>query len=173
MAAPVSRVLWSSQLATLAEHGEARIAEVGETLFEIGDKSYPFVAIITGEVAVTDAAGHEIVNHGPSGFLGEMNLLSGQTVFLTAVVTEPMRYIAVEREDLRQLLFDDGSLSDLLLSAFIERRELLQQRDGIGLEIVAPSDSAETRRLLDFARRLRLPHSWLEPEQSAEVAALI
>ena len=27
-----------------------------------------------------------------------MNLLSGQTVFLTAVVTEPMRYIAVERE---------------------------------------------------------------------------
>ena len=31
-----------------------------------------------------------------SGFLGELNLLSGQTVFLTAVVTKPMRYIAVE-----------------------------------------------------------------------------
>ena len=59
-----------------------------------------------------------------------MNLLSGQTVFLTAVVTEPMRYIAVDREVLRQLLFDDGGLSDLLLSAFIERRELLQQRGG-------------------------------------------
>ena len=38
-----------------------------------------------------------------------MNLLSGQTVFLTAVVTEPMRYIAVEREDLRKLLFEDGA----------------------------------------------------------------
>src|SRR4030088_1883239 len=102
MAAPVSRVLSSSQLATLAEHGEERAAEVGEGLFEIGDESYPFVAILEGEVAVTDAAGHEIVRHGASGFLGEMNLLSGQTVFLTAVVTKPMRYIAVDRDELRR-----------------------------------------------------------------------
>ena len=173
MATPTSRVLSSSQLATLAEHGEERSAEVGEKLFEIGDETYPFIAIVEGEVAVLDGAGREIVRHGASGFLGEMNLLSGQTVFLTAVVTEPMRYIAVDREVLRRLLFEDGSLSDLLLSAFIERRELLQQRDGIGLEIVGPRDSAETRRLLDFARRLRLPHSWLAPEESDEAAALI
>jgi thioredoxin reductase (NADPH) len=104
-------VLSSSQLATLAEHGQECTAEVGETMFEVGDKSYPFVAIIEGEVAVTDAAGHEIVRHGASGFLGEMNLLSGQTVFLTAVVTEPTRYIAVDREVLRRLFFEDNSLS--------------------------------------------------------------
>ena len=34
-----------------------------------------------------------------------------------------MRYIAVEREDLRELLHEDGSLADLLLSTFIRRRE--------------------------------------------------
>jgi thioredoxin reductase (NADPH) len=160
-------------MATLAEHGEKRTAEVGEKLFEVGDATYPFVAIIEGEVAVTDAAGHEIVRHGASGFLGEMNLLSGQTVFLTAVATKPMRYIAVDREALRQLLFEDGSLSDLLLSAFIERREMLQQREGIGLEVIGPSDSSETRRLLDFARRLRLPYSWTTPAESDEAAALL
>jgi thioredoxin reductase (NADPH) len=157
----------------LAEHGEERAAEVGEKLFEVGDKSYPFIAIVEGEVAVTDASGGEIVRHGASGFLGEMNLLSGQTVFLTAVVTEPMRYIAVDREVLKQLLFEHASLSDLLLSAFVERRELLQQRQGIGLEIVGPPDSDETRRLLDFARRLRLPHSWITAEESEEAATLI
>jgi thioredoxin reductase (NADPH) len=157
----------------LAEHGEERTAEVGETLFEIGDESYPFIAIVEGEVAVLDGAGGEIVRHGASGFLGEMNLLSGQTVFLTAVVTEPMRYIAVDREVLRRLLFEDGSLSDLLLSAFVERRELLQQREGIGIEILGPHESEETRRLVDFARRLRLPHSWLTPEESEEAATLV
>jgi thioredoxin reductase (NADPH) len=166
-------VLSSSQLATLAEHGEERTAEVGEKLFQIGDASYPFIAIIEGEVAVIDSAGREIVRHGASGFLGEMNLLSGQTVFLTAVVTEPMRCIAVDREVLRRLLFEDGSLSDLLLSAFVERRELLQQRQGIGLEIIGPRESGDTRRLLEFARRLRLPHSWLAPEESEEAASLI
>jgi thioredoxin reductase (NADPH) len=173
MATPVSRVLSSSQLSMLAEHGEELTADVGETLFEIGDESYPFVAIVEGEVAVTDAAGQEIIRHGASGFLGEMNLLSGQTVFLTAVVTEPMRYIAVDREVLRGLLFEDGSLSDLLLSAFVERRELLQRREGIGIEIVGPRDSGETRRLVEFARRMRLPHSWLVPEEDERAAALV
>ncbi|MFI5009129.1 MAG: FAD-dependent oxidoreductase [Solirubrobacterales bacterium] len=157
----------------LAEHGQERTAEVGETLFDIGDESYPFVAIIEGEVMVTDAAGQEIVRHGASGFLGEMNLLSGQTVFLTAVVTQPMRYIAVDREVLRRLLFEDGSLSDLLLSAFVERRELLQQLEGIGIEIVGPRESGETRRLVEFARRMRLPHAWLVPEEDLQAAALI
>lgn len=166
-------MLSSSQLAVLAENGRERTAEVGETLFEVGDESYPFIAIVEGEVAVIDTAGAEIVRHGPSGFLGEMNLLSGQTVFLTAVVTEPMRYIEVDREALRRLLFEDGSLSDLLLSAFVERRELLQQREGIGIEIVGDRESSDTRRLVEFARRTRLPHSWLVPGEDSRAAALV
>ena len=173
MASPVSRVLSGSQLETLAEHGEERTAVVGEKLFEIGDETYPFIAILEGEAAVLDGAGREIVRHGAAGFLGEMNLLSGQTVFLTAVVIEPMRYIAVDREVLRRLLFEDGSLADLLLTAFVQRRELLQQRDGVGIEIVGPHESAETRRLLEFARSLRLPNSWLDPEENEDAAALL
>lgn len=157
----------------LAEHGEERTAEVGETLFQVGDESYPFIAIIDGEVAVLDGAGGEIVRHGASGFLGEMNLLTGQTVFLTAVVTTPMRYIAVDRVALRELLFEDGSLADLLLTAFVERRELLQQREGIGIEIIGSRESSETRRLVDFASRLRLPYSLLTPEENEHAAPLV
>jgi thioredoxin reductase (NADPH) len=170
VAGPVSRVLSSSQLATLARHGEERSAEVGEKLFEIGDETYPFIAILEGEAAVLDAAGNEIVRHGPSGFLGEMNLLSGQTVFLTAEVTKPMRYIAVEREELRKLLLEDAPLSDILLSAFVQRRELLQQRQGIGVEIVGPRDSAATRQLVDFAKRQRLPFTWTDTMDDEEGA---
>jgi len=173
MAGPVSRVLSSSQLAVLAEHGEERTALVDEKLFEVGDESYPFIAIIEGEVAVLDGAGREIVRHGASGFLGEMNLLTGQTVFLTAVVTEPLRYIAVDRVILRQLLFEDGSLSDLLLTAFVERRELLQQHEGIGIEIIGPLESSETRRLVEFAKRMRLPYSLVTPQESEHAAALV
>jgi thioredoxin reductase (NADPH) len=169
----VSRVLSSSQLATLSRHGEERTAEVGEKLFEVGDKSYPFIAIIEGEVAVLDGAGGEIVRHGRSGFLGEMNLLTGQTVFLTAVVTQPMRYIAVDREVLKRLLFEDGSLSDLLLTAFVERREMLQRHAGIGIEIIGPLESSETRRLRDFARRLRVPYTVITPHESEDAARLL
>jgi len=170
---PASRVLSSSQLATLAQHGEERTADVDEVLFQIGDETYPFIAILEGEAAVLDGAGQEIVRHGTSGFLGEMNLLSGQTVFLTAVVTEPLRYIAVEREELRKLLRDDASLSDTLLPAFVQRRELLQERQGIGVEIVGPRDSAATRQMVDFVKRQRLPFTWLDPAEDEQAARIL
>ena len=166
VASPSGQVLSKSQLELLAEHGEERTAAVGERLFGVGDQRYPFMAIIEGEAAIQDATGAEIVRHGPSGFLGEMNLLSGQTVFLNAVVTQPMRYIAVDRDVLRPLLFEDGPLGDLLLSTFISRRELLQSRQGVGIEILGPASSAATRRLVDWAKRNRLPHTWRDPEHS-------
>jgi thioredoxin reductase (NADPH) len=170
---PASPTLSPSQLATLAEIGEERTAEVGDALFRVGDRTYPFIAILEGEVAILDAAGHEIIRHGPSGFLGELNLLSGQTVFLSAIATKPMRYIAVDREDLRALLFDDGTLSDLLLSTFIARREALERWDGIGLEIVGPHTSEATLRIVEFARSNRLPLTWRDPERDAEAAKLL
>ncbi len=94
-----------------------------------------------------------------------MNLLSGQTVFLTAVVTQPLRYIAVDRDTLRPLLFDDGPLSDLLLSTFIARREALQQVEGVGMEVVGPRSSEATMRMVEFARSNRLPYTWRDPER--------
>jgi thioredoxin reductase (NADPH) len=163
--------LSASQLARLAELGEERTAEVGETLYQVGDRDYPFMAIIEGEAAIVDAAGNEIVRHGASGFLGELNLLSGQTVFVTALVTKPLRFIAIEREALRSLLFDDGPLSDLVLSAFIARREALQRVRGIGLEIVGPRSSKATMQMLDFARSNRLPLTWRDPEHGDDAAA--
>src|SRR6476660_6187610 len=112
VSAPPSPLLSPSQLEALAEIGEERSAPVGELLYRVGDRTYPFIAILEGGVAIIDAAGNELVRHGPSGFLGELNLLSGQTVFVNALVIEPVRYIAVERDVLRKLLFDDAPLSD-------------------------------------------------------------
>src|SRR5216684_2279799 len=171
MATPPSPALSASQLATLAGLGEERTAGVGDVLYRLGDATYPFIAIREGEVAILDAAGNEIVRHGKSGFLGEMNLLSGQTVFLTAVVTEALRYIAVDRDDLRTLLFEDGPLSDLLLSTFIARREALQGVQGIGPEIVGPHSSESTMQVVEFARSNRVPFTWRDTELADDHAA--
>ena len=172
MAGPVSRVLSESQIDLLAEHGEERTAEAGEVLFEVGDETYPFIAIRAGEASIRDPAGREIVRLGATEFIGEMNLLSGQTVFLTAVVTEPMRYVAVDRIALRDLLFEDGTLSDMLLSAFVQRREMLQKEQGIGVEIVGPTQDHATRDLVEYAKRQRLPYSLRDPAEDAEAAIL-
>jgi thioredoxin reductase (NADPH) len=167
MSVPPIPSLSASQLATLGALGEERTAAVDDVLYRVGDTVYPFIAILEGEVAIVDADGNEIVRHGASSFLGELNLLSGQTVFVNAVVTKPLRYIAVDRDALRELLFDDGPLSDLVLSTFIARREALQRVEGIGLEIVGPRASAATMQMLDFVRANRLPFSWQDDQPAS------
>ena len=165
VAPPPAVMLSQSQLASLAKVGEERTADVGDVLYGIGDQSYPFIAILDGEVAILDGDGNEIVRHSTSAFLGELNLLSGQTVFVTAIVTQPLRYIAVDREGLRSLLYEDESFSELVLSTFISRREALQQVQGLGVEIVGPHSSTATVQMLEFARSNRLPFTWRDPER--------
>jgi thioredoxin reductase (NADPH) len=173
VAVPASPTLSASQLASLGALGEERTAHVGDVLYRVGDRAYPFIAILEGEVAIVDAAGQEIMRHRASGFLGEMNLLTGQTVFVTAVVTEPLRYVAVDRDTLRTLLFEDGPFSDLVLATRMQRREALQQLDGVGLEIVGPHSSEATMRMLDFARSNHLPYSWLDTSPGAGELPLV
>jgi thioredoxin reductase (NADPH) len=171
MAPPSSPPLSAAQLATLAQLGEERTANVGDVLFRVGDRTYPFIAILEGEAAIIDAAGNEITRHGASKFLGEITLLSGQTVFLTAVVVEPMRYIAVDRDVFRSLLFEDAPLADLVLSTFIARREALQGVQGIGMEVIGSHRSKPTMELLDWARANRLPLTWRDTERPDDPAA--
>jgi thioredoxin reductase (NADPH) len=163
-------LLSPAQLELLAAHGDERTAAAGDTLFRVGDARYPLIAILEGEAAILDANGNEVIRHGPSGFLGEVNLLSGQTVYLTAVATKPMRYIAVEREQLRDLLAEHGSLSDVILSTFMARREALQQHEGVGVEVIGPRSTTSTRALVDFLRRNRLPFHWTDTEQDGPEA---
>jgi len=172
---PPTPTLSPSQLATLAGIGEERTVGAGEVLYRVGDARYPFIAIIEGEIAILDAVGGEIVRHGPSGFLGEVNLLSGQTVFVTAKVVKDARYIAVDRDALRSLLYEDGPLSDLVLTTFIVRRESLQRVQGIGLEIIGPHSSTATMRIVELARSNRLPFTWRDPTRGGdpEAAALL
>ena len=168
---PLSPILSPGHLQALAAVGEERTAAKGEFLFRIGDARYPLIVVLEGEAAILDGAGSEIARQGAGGFLAEMNLLTGQTVFVDGVVTEPMRYIAVDREALRPLLFEDAALADVLLNTFMRRREILQQHDGVGFEIIGPRSSASTRRLLDYARRGRLPHVWRDTALDTEIAA--
>src|SRR5579862_9171813 len=104
---PTKPILSEDQFATLRARGEERTAAAGDVLYRIGDRRYPLIAILEGEAAILDERGNEIIRHGAGGFLGEINLFSGQTVYVTAVAMAPMRYIAVEREQVRELMADD------------------------------------------------------------------
>ena len=60
----------------------------GDYLYREGDASYDFYVIVSGaaEISECEADGEEqlIVRHGPGRFLGELNLLTGMRVYVSA-----------------------------------------------------------------------------------------
>src|SRR5260221_8885447 len=159
MSTSLSPLLSESQIAALAKIGEERSAAVGDLLYQVGDRPHSLMVVLEGAVSITDTSGNELIRHGPSDFVGELNLLTGQTVFVNAVVVESLRFIAVERDALRALLNENGQLSDLLLSAFMARREALQQVQGVGGQVIGPSASETSREVLEFLRANRPPYT--------------
>jgi thioredoxin reductase (NADPH) len=113
-----------------------------------------------------------IAVHGPGRFLGELGLLTGQAMFLTAVSIEPGEVLVVPVDRLHQLVSHDSSLGDLVLRAYLLRRSILLELGG-GFRIIGSRYSPDTRRLREFASRNRLPHRWIDLEKDKEAESLL
>ncbi|MEY2458809.1 MAG: thioredoxin reductase, partial [Acidimicrobiaceae bacterium] len=120
--------LSNEQIERLAAYGERRRTHPGEVLFREGDPESDFFAILEGKVAIVEGFGEDervISVHGPGRFLGELNLLTGQAVFITGVVREAGEVLVVPLARLRELLRQNAALSDLIMRAYLLRRSLL------------------------------------------------
>src|SRR5262249_5762942 len=97
------------------------------------------------------------------GFVGELNLLTGQNVYLLCRVRDGGRVYRVSPERLRQLMANDVELSDIVFKALIARRELLQRSTAaLSVEIIGTDRSAAALALRPYAARQRLIHLWFD-----------
>jgi thioredoxin reductase (NADPH) len=167
--------LSGQQIRLIERHSERRRIREGDVLFREGDETCDFFVILEGKVALTEGPsgdGRILGVHGPGRFLGELSLLTGQVVFLTAVACEPGEVLVVPVRRLRELVAQDPTIGDVILRAFIARRSELIGL-GTGFKIVGSRYSPETRRLREFAARNLLPHRWIDLEEDEQAEALL
>jgi thioredoxin reductase (NADPH) len=164
--------LREDQLAILRRYGQTRKTQVGEVLFRAGDTSNDFVVVLEGEVEVIDDFAGEARTIGvflAGRFLGELNMLTGQAMYLTAVVRGSGEILAIPRERLKEVVTEEQNLSDIILKAFLARRAYMM-RTGLGLRIIGSRHSSDAARLREMAARNRLPYVWIELEEDPEAA---
>ncbi len=167
--------LTDEQLLTLSRYGDHRNVPRGTVLFCEGDQDCSFFVVLEGKVAVvqeTAADPRLIAIHGPGRFLGDLSLLTGQSVLVTAVAATDAEVLEVRVERLKDLVASDQSLGDLVLRAFILRRTL-QVDIGVGLRIIGSKYDHDARRLRDFASRNRVPHQWVALEDDPQAEDLL
>jgi len=169
-------LLTDEQLDLFRRFGQERAFEAGEILFRPGDPATTFFIVLEGRIAILDDQGRPdervIIEHGKRSFLGEFNLLSGQPALFTAIGREPGRVLAVPVRELRMLIASEAALSNIILGALLSRRALLLS-EGVGARIIGSRYSPDTRRLLEFAARNRVPHALLDVESDPETEELL
>ena len=121
-----SPVLDAAQLGVLRGYGGERDVAAGDVLFADGDEAYDLIVLLAGTADIIEGHGQPgarvVASFGPSEFLGEIGMLTGQRAFLSAVATSPGRVLAVPVAQLRRVMAQEPGLSDLILRTFLLRR---------------------------------------------------
>ncbi|MDX6627038.1 MAG: thioredoxin reductase [Solirubrobacterales bacterium] len=167
--------LSDGQRARLRALGTVRSTSPGDVLFREGEESYDFFVVESG--AVTIVQGYEKENRalavfGARQFLGELGLLTGARVYLTAVVRDGGEVIQIPGQRLRDLLGEDEEMSSLVLPAYLARRARLINI-GAGVHLIGSRFSVDSRRLREFMARNRVPYQWTDLEDDDEVDAML
>ncbi len=164
-----------AQLERFRALGRIREVEPGEVLFAEGQEGESFFVIESGSVSIVEDHGGKnrlIAVHGEHRFLGEIGLLLGQRLYLTGVVRDRGAVIEVPVGELRKVVDEDRALSDLILGAFMARRQILIGI-GTGNRLIGSRFSPDTRRLREFLARNRMPYHWIDLEQDETAEALL
>lgn len=170
--ADVIPTLDPADVAMIAELGVRRQVEVGEYLYREGDVTYDFFVLVSAEVdIVVSVGGGEkfIVHHGPGRFLGELNMLSGLRVFVSARVVKAGEVVVVARDRLRQLMATNPRLGDVILAAFVARRSALLTEAAPAIRVIGSQFSPESLQVREFLTRSRVPHQWMDSDRDPQV----
>jgi thioredoxin reductase (NADPH) len=167
--------LTADQLDVLKTSGQQRAAEVGDVLYRAGERVDEVLVVLSGRVAIVQSdpdGDHVIEIHGQGRILGELGTLEGQPALFSARVVQAGHIVAVPIAHLSDVAFRDSVLGETILRAYLIRRtRLIEGR--AGMRIVGSCYSPDTRRLLDFATRNRLPYKWIDLENQPDVDAFL
>ncbi|MCU1330141.1 MAG: thioredoxin reductase [Bryobacterales bacterium] len=172
-------VLNDAQIAQLA--GCIRVVPAsypkGSTLIHIGERGMKFFIVKSGEIEIWDHSGDEprvIATHGKGAFTGDISHITGAPAIFTAMAREDCEVIEVSHEALRQVLNQCPGLSDIILQAFIARRQLLRDSPNfVGLRVLGSRYSPDTFRVRDFLARNRVLFTWVDLETDPQVDMLL
>jgi thioredoxin reductase (NADPH) len=149
----------------------------GQTLFRAGDRDFKFFVIKSGEVEIVDPTGETpktVTVHGPGEFTGDVAHLTGRASIVTAVAKTDCEVYEVSADAVRQILNRCPDLGDIILQAFIARRQILHESGNFtGLRVIGSRYSRDTFRIREFLAKNRVLFTWLDLENDPEVARLL
>src|SRR5881275_2969896 len=171
--------LTEEQMTRLAHYAGAitKTFRAGEALFRAGDRDPKFFVIKSGELEIVDVTGDQpktIRVQGSGDFTGDIGHLTGSPKVVSAIARSDCEVYEMSEAKLREILNQDPQLSDLILQAFIARRQMMRESgDFTGLRVIGSRYSRDTFRIRDFLAKNRVLFTWLDLEGDPAVSQLL
>src|SRR5207302_3844291 len=104
-----------------------------------------------GIIAVTGEQTKTIRVQGPGDVTGDVGHLTGSPKVVSAIARSDCEVYEMSEAELRKILNQDPQLSDVILQAFIARRQLMRESpEFTGLRVIGSRYSRDTFRIRDF-----------------------
>ncbi len=155
------------QLGMLEPLGTRRKVRKGEIIINAGDREFPMVLVISGDLEVyepRDETEQMLAMAGPRSFIGEVSMLTG-TSSLASIrgLAEESEVLLIPAAELRKALAELPGVGEPLVQAFMMRRQrLMRDPDFTGLRIIANPGCSFGHRIDDFLDKNHIPHRLID-----------
>src|SRR6266481_2995474 len=172
-------ILTEEQMAQLGRYAGAppKKFRPGEALFRAGDRDAKFFVVKSGKIEIVDVTGDQpktIRVQGPGEFTGDVGHLTGNPKVVSGIARLDCEVYEMSETELRKVLNQDPQLSDLILQAFIARRQLMRESpEFTGLRVIGSRYSRDTFRIRDFLAKNRVLFTWLDLEGDPAVKQVL
>ena len=168
-----------TQIAKLGDCTAATLSTyaAGDVLFHVGDRNFNFFVVRSGEIEILDPSGDRpttIAVHGRGEFTGDISHLNGTPAIVTAVALSDCQVYAISSELLKQVINQCPDLGDIILRAFMARRQLVRESGTFtGVRVIGSRYSPDTFRIRDFLAKNLVLFTWIDLEANPDVDQLL
>ncbi|HZZ29255.1 MAG TPA: FAD-dependent oxidoreductase [Pirellulales bacterium] len=158
--------LTSAELAHVKPLAKHCVYVDGEIIFRVGQADIDLYIVESGQIEIQNPTdgNRVIVVHDVGQFSGDIDLLTGRPVIVTAVARGATHVLRIPNSHLRALLNRVPSFGEKLIVAFSRRRELLTQLGTLGLRVVGPGRCRDTNTVREFLYKNFVPFTWFDSE---------
>ncbi|HYW32472.1 MAG TPA: FAD-dependent oxidoreductase [Gemmatimonas sp.] len=149
----------------------------GDLVFVAGTARIDLYIVLAGGIEIQNPADGDrvIVLHERGAFVGDIDLITGRPVLVTAIARTATTAIRIPSSKMRQLLNQVPTFGEKLIIGLTRRRELLSQSNAIGMAVVGPTNCKQTNLVREFFYKNFVPFTWHEPNSTvgASIAASV
>lgn len=164
------------QIGTLSKYAKRRHFHHDEPLFTAGLSTATFFVVLSGAVEILDHSGDTpktVVVHEPGEFTGDIDILTRRVSIVSAVARGETEVLEVAPADIRRIIAEDPQMGDIILHAFIARREQLIESGFKGVRVIGSRNSRDTYRIREFLSRNQVPVTWVDVDTDSGAAELL